>query len=104
MIDLETVQYLSALYREVQPISYKGFSTTIYGADVALKKTTSSKIYEAVNQSVSSYFQDIRSLGCSFLCKTPGEDSFMPAHQDWTIVDESRFASVTIWMPLVDTT
>lgn len=103
MIDLETVQYLSALYREVQPISYKGFSTTIYGADVALKKTTSSKIYEAVNQSVSSYFQDIRSLGCSFLCKTPGEDSFMPAHQDWTIVDESRFASVTIWMPLVDT-
>ncbi len=103
LIDSDAIQFLRDLYSTIQPVSYKGFSSTIYNPDIALKKNTSKKIYDAVNGFVNSYFQDTRPLGCSFLCKTPGTDSFMPAHQDWTIVDESKFSSITIWMPLVDT-
>jgi ectoine hydroxylase-related dioxygenase (phytanoyl-CoA dioxygenase family) len=28
----------------------------------------------------------------------------MPIHQDWTVVDETEFASITCWVPLIDTT
>jgi ectoine hydroxylase-related dioxygenase (phytanoyl-CoA dioxygenase family) len=104
LIDIDTVHRLNDLYRLVQPVSYKGFSSTIFNRDIALKKETSNKIENILSGYMSETLQDFRPLGCSFLCKTSGEESFMPAHQDWTIVDESKFASVTIWMPLVDTT
>jgi ectoine hydroxylase-related dioxygenase (phytanoyl-CoA dioxygenase family) len=97
----ETCQ-LSALYREVQPVSFKGFSSTIYNQDIGLKKSTSERIASIVGDKISRHFESYRLLGFSFLCKTPGEDSIMPIHQDWTIVDESKFDSITIWVPLVD--
>src|SRR5690606_34311340 len=39
----------------------------------------------------------------SFLSKPSGKTGIMPVHQDWTVVDESIFASVTAWIPLTDT-
>lgn len=38
----------------------------------------------------------------SFLTKHPGPDSFLPIHQDPTVVDERHHRSVTIWMALDD--
>lgn len=103
LADAKTVQYLSTLYKEVQPLSYKGFSSTIYNPDVDLKVKTSQKIFEVLDGVVKEQLENFRPLGCSFLCKTSGQESFLPVHQDWTIVDESRFASITVWMPLVNT-
>lgn len=99
----EIVQSLSALYKEIQPESYKGFSSTIYNPDIDLKINTSHRISETLHELVEKQFENFRPLGCSFLCKTSGQESFLPVHQDWTIVDESKFISATIWMPLVDT-
>jgi len=103
LADNNIVQELSNLYKKVQPESYKGFSSTIYNPDIALKTSTSDSISDLLNEGVKKHFQNFRSLGCSFLCKTSCPESFMPTHQDWTIVDESKFDSITIWMPLVDT-
>jgi hypothetical protein len=36
----------------------------------------------------------------SFLTKNPGPDSFLPLHQDPTIVDERHYRSVTVWLAL----
>ena len=44
-----------------------------------------------------------RALLMSFLMKWPGEFSALPLHQDPTIVDERRYRSLTVWIPLVDT-
>ena len=102
LINSDKVDLLSQLYRKVQPVSMKGFSSTIYNPDIELKKKTSAEIVATLDSSVQNHFQNFRKLGSSFLCKTPGQESFMPVHQDWTIVDESKFQSVTIWIPLTD--
>ncbi|MEX0768886.1 MAG: phytanoyl-CoA dioxygenase family protein, partial [Microthrixaceae bacterium] len=39
----------------------------------------------------------------SIFVKYPGEGSAIGAHQDWTFVDESRFLSGAIWLPLQPT-
>jgi ectoine hydroxylase-related dioxygenase (phytanoyl-CoA dioxygenase family) len=44
------------------------------------------------------------SLGASLLNKPPGPDSSMEWHQDWTIVDESQYDSLTYWIPLQEIT
>ena len=103
LVNQNIIQQLTDLYKEVQPVSYPGFSSTIYNPNIELKKETSKKIYHQVHESVTENFENFRSLGCSFLCKTSGADSFLPVHQDWTIVDESKFDSITIWIPLIDT-
>lgn len=38
----------------------------------------------------------------SFLTKFPGGDSFLPLHQDPTVVDEREHRSVTVWLALDD--
>jgi len=103
LADLDVINQLRQFYHEVQPVSYRGFSSTIFNPDIELKQKTSEKIQMILADSVQNWCQDFRPLGGSFLCKTSDEESFMPTHQDWTIVEEDKFASMTIWVPLVDT-
>lgn len=39
----------------------------------------------------------------AFLIKPVGEDTEFEIHQDWTFVDEERYTSGNVWMPLGDT-
>jgi ectoine hydroxylase-related dioxygenase (phytanoyl-CoA dioxygenase family) len=93
---------LTELYKEVQPVSFPGFSSTIYNKDIELKRKTSDKIFNIVSVNVDDKFQNFRTLGAGFLCKTPGIESEMQIHQDWTIVEEKTNFSATIWAPLQD--
>jgi hypothetical protein len=38
------------------------------------------------------------------MVKEPGPEGDFPVHQDWTYVDESRFASYAFWIPMQDVT
>lgn len=48
-------------------------------------------------------FNDYTYFGSSFLYKTPGKNSDLSPHQDWTIVDEEKYIAINIWTPLIDT-
>jgi hypothetical protein len=98
----EQVKELRKLYRSVQPVSFPGFSSTIYSKDLEKKANTSDQILSVVRKNVDQLIVNYRSLGASFLCKTPGKESEMLIHQDWTVVDESRYFSATFWIPLQD--
>jgi ectoine hydroxylase-related dioxygenase (phytanoyl-CoA dioxygenase family) len=49
-------------------------------------------------------FHQFKKLGSTFLCKAPGEAGKVGVHQDWSVVDEDKYYSATIWVPTVDTT
>jgi ectoine hydroxylase-related dioxygenase (phytanoyl-CoA dioxygenase family) len=102
-VDINTVRTLHELYKNIQPESFPGFSSTIFNPDIALKQDTSRRITDILQPFINHHIEHYRSLGCSFLCKTPGQDSVMPVHNDWTIVEEPEYFSATIWMPLTDT-
>lgn len=61
---------------------------------------TLSKFFEA---SVSRFLLDYEPLIVNSFDKQPGTGE-VPIHQNWTFVDESRFRSVSVWVPLIDTT
>jgi ectoine hydroxylase-related dioxygenase (phytanoyl-CoA dioxygenase family) len=48
-------------------------------------------------------FPGYKILGSSFLEKKPSPDNPLPIHQDWTVTDEDKFGSYSIWIPLEDT-
>lgn len=52
--------------------------------------------------SIDKYLEDYRIVGAAFIVKGVGADSDSRLHQDWRIVDEKRFRSVIVWIPLID--
>jgi hypothetical protein len=49
---------------------------------------------------LSAYFKSYKIAGSSFLFKGPSKDSASYLHQDWNIIDETKYNAAVIWVPL----
>lgn len=97
------VKELRDFFFEKHPNIPDGFYSSSFNADEAHKQSVNSKIESVLNKQVQTHFNAVKKLGGCFLNKQPGAQSEMPIHQDWTVVDEPNFDSITIWIPLQDT-
>ncbi len=52
---------------------------------------------------VSRFLDEYEPLIVNTFDKEPGEGE-VPIHQNWTFVDESKATSVSVWIPMIDTT
>jgi len=98
----EQVAELRAFFISTHSEIPDGFYSSSFNTDEAHKKSTNEKIESVLGSVVAGHFREIKKLGSCFLNKQPGAKSEMPIHQDWTVVDEPEFDSVTIWIPLQD--
>jgi hypothetical protein len=48
------------------------------------------------------YFKDYRRLNNVFIVKKNGRHTTFKVHQDWNVVDENKYESVNVWVPLHD--
>lgn len=102
-ISREEVDKISKKFYALHPNLPKGFYSAAYNPDEKFKEeifTYTEKIFQPL---LDKKFENFKKLGSTFLCKSPGEEGKKGVHQDWTVVDESKFYSCTIWIPLVDT-
>jgi ectoine hydroxylase-related dioxygenase (phytanoyl-CoA dioxygenase family) len=100
----EMVQDLSAFYealKDKHEITASVHSTCDTN-DQELIRTVDKRIKDTIIKRAEEIFFDYKLFLSNFLIKEPGEDSSIYPHQDWTFVDESRFASASIWCPLTD--
>jgi ectoine hydroxylase-related dioxygenase (phytanoyl-CoA dioxygenase family) len=102
-LNSEEINHLKSIYNEVFSQAPNDFHSTSFFEDEALKQTISAKVEALYAQKADALFAPIQKLGSSFLTKSPGERGELPIHADWTVVDESKYCSVTIWVPLIDT-
>jgi ectoine hydroxylase-related dioxygenase (phytanoyl-CoA dioxygenase family) len=104
LLNLEEVKSLNQVYEENIKEIPEGFSSTSFLKDEPLKLLLESEVNQIVNLKLSGLFSPFKSLGNCYLSKAPGPSGEMPIHQDWTVVDESKYDSVTIWIALQDVT
>lgn len=100
----EEIKELEELYYKLHPQDEKGFFPSTFSNDKNYRHTADTEIRRICNRSIENYCQDVKVVCGSFIVKSPGPESGMCVHQDMSLVDESRFTGINIWVPLVDLT
>ena len=88
--------------RATLPYVRDGVHMTSWCRDLVAKLRVRDRLREAFATSTRSWLGDVRTLNHVFIVKQPGPETEFPVHQDWSVVDERRHASVNVWVPLHD--
>ncbi len=101
----EEINHLNHFFDQTHPdLVDNGFVSGSYSSDFEYKKKASDEIVAVFTRAYESYFTDYTPFGGAFLYKTPGSQSALAAHQDWTIVNEETDVALNCWVPLCDIT
>jgi len=78
------------------------FYTSLWSSDSNYRNTVNQIILENLAPIAEYLLYDYTPLFGDLLVKRPSWNKDFPVHQDWTFVDETQYASVYVWCPLVD--
>ena len=98
----EEIKELRQLYTGIQPKEFEGFFPSTFSRDHNYRTTADIEIRRICDRSVQKYLIDVKVICGCFIVKTPIPESAMCVHQDMTLVDESKFSGINIWVPLMD--
>ncbi len=93
---------LKKLYLDIQPKEFEGFFPSTFSSDNNYRTKADIEIRRICDRSVQKYLEDVKVICGCFLVKTPVPESAMCVHQDMTLVDESKYSGINIWVPLLD--
>jgi hypothetical protein len=82
----------------------RGFHTSIHSNDVDYRRAVTGKVCSCFDVPLQSLLDRYRPVFSSFTVKEPDSGSGFDLHLDWSMVDERRHTSLTVWVPLVDIT
>jgi hypothetical protein len=81
-----------------------GYYFSIYGGDQEYRRAVHNTLLPILKPALDQVFQNYRVLALIGQVKGVGDSSIVGIHQDLTVVDESKFRSYTLWIPLQDST
>ena len=82
--------------------TFNQFTTTNVTFSKEKKFEIANEIDSIIVPKIQKILKDINIWPGAFLIKPPGENTEFEAHQDWTFVDEDKFVSGNVWIPLHD--
>ncbi len=101
-LSAEELESLKQLYHKKEKSFFdKGFHRTLDLKNLKKKKEIYDSIASIVTPKGQQYLKDYRMLLTSFMTKEKKADAF-EIHQNWTFVEEDKFTSLVIWIPLQD--
>jgi Phytanoyl-CoA dioxygenase (PhyH) len=98
----QDIAYLNQLCDRYLLSAQTDFVSSSHLLDISDSDFINSELHRIVLPVFSKIFPELQLLGGTLATKVTG-NAVLSAHQDWSIVDESRFRSYNLWIPLVDT-
>lgn len=99
-----TCTELEQYYMEHTAADDRPFTISNWTNDNENRSATFSFIANKLNTVAAAYLADYKPVMGVFTIKKPHAQSEMLLHQDWSLVDESQYRSVSIWAALCDMT
>ena len=78
------------------------FHLSIWTSDVERKKVIHDEIVGVIKQKCIDLFDNYKHVVSNLAVKHPGQKSDFDLHQGINFVEEERFTSITLWIPLQD--
>lgn len=101
------IDYLMKVFRSLDcPSHHGGWTASIYSRDLAYRAEVERVIRSVFTSRAATLLPGYRFTVCNYLIKEPQQNQaagVVQIHQDPTFVDEERYDSMGIWVPLVDT-
>jgi len=101
-LSTDEVSSLVNFYYEHHTKEQDGIYATAHVPDISFRMKMNEEIKKVFARAIQKAFSNCNSLGGSFIAKGKGSKGTLQPHQDWNIVDEEKFRSFNIWVPLVD--
>lgn len=103
VLEREAVEQLKQVYLLSTTDIFEGFHPTMFHKSSAYRKKMNVLILKTMAKPLSTIVHNqFEMLYGNFMVKEANSLSFMKLHQDWTYVDESKYRSYAIWIPLID--
>ena len=106
-LDAEELDALRDFYQGIHPNDelptwIENIHMTSWCHDLNYKLEVKKRTAEITKSSAERFFHRCRFLNHVFIVKKSGKATVFKVHQDWNVVDESKYRSVNIWIPLWD--
>ncbi len=97
-----TCDSLSQFFAANDSVDHRPFSISNWNNNADYRTKTYHTIVQSLLPLSKKYLQDYKPVMGVFTAKRPAEKSDMLLHQDWSLVDENVFRSVSVWVALCD--
>lgn len=103
LLNLDDLQLIAEEYNKyIGDTKFDNFVTTYTSFSSDVKSKVADYIDKIVTPKILRFMCDVEFWPGAFLIKPSTENSEFQVHQDWTFVDEEKFVSGNIWIPLND--
>lgn len=103
-LETSDIEKLKAVYKEFPVKKVADFQVSNYEKDVNKNRKIDIAIKDILKHKITAVFTNYKLLTGFFYIKFTGKDTAFYIHKDWNIVDESKYTSMHIWIPLENTT
>jgi len=98
----QEIQGIKNFYNNLPAVDAKGTYVTMFHPSYEYRRMVDEKIKSLFEERAAGLLNNYKALFANFMVKEAGKEGDFPMHQDWTYVDESRFASYAFWIPMQD--
>lgn len=102
LLNHQSIESLSNYYNQHQKEEPQHFYSSTHSTNFEFRKQTSDFIKKIVEPTLFTVLKDFKLLGGAFVVKPANGKGILQAHQDWNLVDEHKFRSYNLWIPLID--
>jgi hypothetical protein len=96
------LEEIDKLYLELGIDSLGEIYSNVKDKDTEFNEKIDKTLTQIYSPSLNQIFVNYKPGGGAFLIKGTGEKSVSSLHQDWNVVDESKYQSMCVFCPLID--
>ncbi len=100
----EVIEFYKAMREEYTFQFTNGMHMTLWHSDLAFKQKVKEHLVPLLQPAFERNFSNYRRLNNVFIVKQANTTGAFAVHNDWSIVDESLYTSINVWIPLQNTT